>query len=156
MIGLAPQFVQDQQDNVRTKAVKVARAARLQSSRSSCNVSKASSPNATFERVLVVASDTILLIHKESVMRVVSTELRPSNLRRHVSDIIALRFIHPAPGHLLQPCFCANDESVPTHFAIFHNPFLELVFWDRHPPKQCQIVPNSATREGRLLLDLLL
>ncbi len=34
--------------------------------------------------------------------------------------------------------------GVPTRFLNCRNSFLDLVFWDRPPLKQCQIVPNSA------------
>ena len=46
--------------------------------------------------------------------------------------------------------------GVPTRFFTCRNSFIGLAFRDRHPLKQCQIVPNSAISAASYASDLLL
>ena len=113
--------------DARNMTAKVARAERLQSSRSSCNVRRPRRPLQSSNAFsLSPARDPFDSQRIGSASGIDGTEA--TKLHRRDSEIIASRFIPLAPGHAPQPFFRASDESVPTHLVICPNPFLELAF----------------------------
>jgi hypothetical protein len=55
---------------------------------------------------------------------------------------------HRMPMHPSHGPVCVYP-SVPARSADFHKPLLKWEIGDEHPPKPCQIVPNSATFSDR-------